>query len=109
MPEREPTTDPLPEDRESALQDTPKADPSRTHNPGAGCLIMIVALASLTFLLGFGVWNLFKQHREISKFTETSPRKLPLPDLETNAPAVIKLNAKLETFQIGRASCRERV
>ena len=99
MPEREPTTDPLPEDREAALQDTPKADPSRTHNPGAGCLIMIVALASLTFLLGFGVWNLFKQHREISKFTETSPRKLPLPDLETNAPAVIKLNAKLETFR----------
>lgn len=107
MPEREPDTDPLPEDRESATQGTPKADPARTQSPGAGCLIMIAALASLTFLVGFGVWNLFKQHREISKFTETSLRKLPLPDLETNAPAVIKLNAKLETFRTEAGNKRE--
>ena len=78
MPEREPDTDPLPEDRESTPQGTPKADPARTQSPGAGCLIMIAALASLTFLVGFGVWNLFKQHRETSKFTDTSLRKLPL-------------------------------
>ena len=99
MPEREPTTDPLLEDRESAAQDAPKADSDGSQNPGAGCLIMIV--------VGFGVWNLFKQHREISKFTESSPRKLPLPDLEANAPAVIKLNAKLETFRTETGNKRE--
>ena len=60
---------------------------------------MIIALASLSFLVGFGIWSLFKQHREISKFTDSSARELPLPDLESNAAAVIELNAKLETFR----------
>ena len=30
---------------------------------------MIVALLSLGFLVSFGVWNLFKLDRELSKFT----------------------------------------
>ncbi len=60
---------------------------------------MTVALVSLVFLIGFGIWSLFKQHKEISKFTDPSPREIPLPDLEENAHAVIGLNAKLETFR----------
>ena len=107
MPESEPNTDPSGENHESADEASPKAGSSRSQNPGAGCLIMIVALASLSFLVGFGIWSLFKQHREIAKFTDSSPRELLLPNLESNAPAVIELNAKLETFRTETGNGRE--
>ena len=107
MPESEPSTDSSGENQESTDKGSPGADPARAQNPGAGCLIMIVALASLSFLIGFGIWSLFKQHREISKFTDSSPRELLLPDLESNAPAVIGLNAKLETFRTEAGNGRE--
>ncbi len=99
MPESEPNSDPSRENHEDVEEASTRAGSSRAQNPGAGCLIMIIALASLSFLVGFGIWSLFKQHREISKFTDSSPRELPLPDLESNAAAVIELNAKLETFR----------
>ncbi len=89
-----PPADPLPADQEAK-----EPDPVQAQNPGAGCIIMIVALTSLAFLIGFGVWSLFKQHREITKFTGTSPQEIALPDLESNASAMIRLNAALETFR----------
>tara|TARA_B100001093_G_C26813335_1_gene1008529 strand:- start:667 stop:1530 length:864 start_codon:yes stop_codon:yes gene_type:complete len=89
-----PLEDPVPSN-----QGAKESDPTQAQNPGAGCIIMIVALSSLAFLIGFGVWSLFKQHREIAKFTSTSPQEIPLPDLETNAAAMIQLNASLETFR----------
>jgi len=89
-----PLEDPVP-----ANQGAKESDPAQAQNPGAGCIIMIVALSSLAFLIGFGVWSLFKQHREIAKFTSTSPQEIPLPDLEANAAAMIQLNASLETFR----------
>ena len=89
-----PLEDPLPADEEEK-----EPDPVQAQNPGAGCIILIVALTSLAFLIGFGVWSLFKQHREITKFTGTSPQEIALPDLESNASAMIQLNAALETFR----------
>ena len=89
-----PLEDPLPADEE-----VNEPDPVQAQNPGAGCIIMIVALTSLAFLIGFGVWSLFKQHREITKFTGKSPQEIALPDLESNASAMIQLNAALETFR----------
>ena len=89
-----PLEDPLPADKE-----VKEPDPGEAQNPGAGCIIMIVALTSVAFLIGFGVWSLFKQHREITKFTGTSPQEIALPDLESNASAMIQLNAALETFR----------
>ena len=89
-----PPADPLPADQEAK-----EPDPVQAQNPGAGCIIMIVALTSLAFLIGFGIWSLFKQHREITKFTGTSPQEIALPDLESNASAMIQLNAALETFR----------
>ena len=89
-----PLEDPLPADRGGKAP-----DPVQAQNPGAGCIILIVALTSLAFLIGFGVWSLFKQHREITKFTGTSPQEIALPDLESNASAMIQLNAALETFR----------
>lgn len=106
MPESVPAPDPSPEDPETTEDDS-SGKTSRTQNPGAGCIIMIVALASLSFLVSFGIWSLFKQHREISKFTDQSPRELPVPDLESNAPAMIKLNAALETFRTDTGNKRE--
>ena len=109
MPESVPATDPSSEDPETTEKGSPGTESDRTQSPGAGCLIMIVALASLSFLIGFGIWSLFKQHREISKFTDQSPRELPVPDLEANAPVMIKLNAALETFRTDTGNKREAV
>lgn len=99
MPETPSQPDSPLEDPVPANQEAKESDPAQAQNPGAGCIIMIVALSSLAFLIGFGVWSLFKQHREISKFTSTSPQEIPLPDLEANAAAMIQLNASLETFR----------
>ncbi|MDG2488980.1 MAG: hypothetical protein P8M65_14815 [Roseibacillus sp.] len=99
MPETPSQPDSPLEDPVPANQGAKESDPAQAQNPGAGCIIMIVALSSLAFLIGFGVWSLFKQHREISKFTSTSPQEIPLPDLEANAAAMIQLNASLETFR----------
>lgn len=59
---------------------------------------MIVALLSLTFLVSFGIWNLFKLDKELAKFTESEPEPAPVPDLVDNAAAVNVLTSKLETF-----------
>ncbi len=99
MPETPSQPDSPLEDPVPANQGAKESDPAQAQNPGAGCIIMIVALSSLAFLIGFGVWSLFKQHREIAKFTSTSPQEIPLPDLEANAAAMIQLNASLETFR----------
>ncbi len=99
MPETPSQPDSPLEDPVPANQGAKESDPAQAQNPGAGCIIMIVALSSLAFLIGFGVWSLFKQHREIAKFTSTSPQQSPLPDLEANAAAMIQLNASLETFR----------
>ena len=99
MPETPSQPDSPLEDPVPANQGAKESDPAQAQNPGAGCIIMIVALSSLAFLIGFGVWSLFTQHREIAKFTSTSPQEIPLPDLEANAAAMIQLNASLETFR----------
>ena len=99
MPENSAPPDPAQGDPIPDRQGLGGSKPAQAQSPGAGCIIMILALSSLAFLIGFGIWSLFKQHREISKFTSTSPLELPLPDLEENASAMIKLNASLETFR----------
>ncbi len=107
VPESEPSPEPPTKTPSDRKKKPSTADPTRAQNPGAGCLIMIVALVSLAFLVGFGIWSLFKQHREISKFTDPSPQEIAVPDLEANAQAVIGLNAKLETFRTEAGNKRE--
>ena len=99
MPEPLSQSDLPPENPHSDDGDAKEPDPVRAQNPGAGCIILVVALTSLAFLIGFGIWSLFKQHREITKFTATAPQEIALPDLESNASAMIQLNAALETFR----------
>lgn len=68
------------------------------RNPGAGCIIIVVALVSLGFLVGFGIWNLFKLDKELAKFTDPAPQPTEVPDLLENAAAVNVLTSKIETF-----------
>lgn len=77
------------------------------HNPGAGCIIVIVALLSLSFLIGFGIWNLFKQDRELSKFTEPEAQQTPIPQPEDHAEVANELAAKLERFQTDQGNDRD--
>ena len=89
--------EPSPEQADSTA--SPEEPETVARNPGAGCIIMITAIVSLAFLVGFGIWNLFKLDRELAKFTESEARPTVLPDLEANAAAVNVLNSKLETFK----------
>jgi hypothetical protein len=64
----------------------------------AGCTIILVAVASMVFLVGFVIWNLFKLESEIAKFTAETPRPVPTPDLVANVSALNNLKAELEIF-----------
>jgi len=93
----------------SAPASPPAQDPNPKQtgrNPGAGCLIIIVAILSLSFLVGYGIWNLFKLDRELSKFTEPEPRPTPVPDLVEQAAAVNVLNSRIETFTTDQGNKR---
>lgn len=70
---------------------------------------MVIALCSLAFLIGFGIWSLFQQNREIAKFTDSEPQKVPLLVLEEHESAMIGLNAKLEIFQTNQGNKRDAV
>lgn len=50
------------------------------QSPFAGCSIIMVAAVVMLFLVGFTIWSLFKVDREISKFTEDTPRPTPVLD-----------------------------
>ena len=86
--------------------ESPNAGQGTGRNPGAGCIIIVVALLSLSFLVGFGIWNLFKLDKELAKFTEAEAKPTPVPDLEENAAAVNILNSKLETFTTDQGNKR---
>jgi len=103
-----PESNPSPES-ESPTPPTTEESATGHNSPGAGCIIMIVALASLSFLVTFGVWNLFQLDKELSKFTEPEPKPTALLNLEENAAAVNVLTSKIETFQTDHGNKREAV
>jgi hypothetical protein len=74
------------------------SDPT-PRSPLAGCAIMIVAICSMLFLVGFVIWNMFKLDDEISKFTTAEAQPTPVPDLVSNAAAFNKFQSKLELFR----------
>lgn len=98
-----------PQDSSPENVSTPSSEDSKgpAHNPGAGCVIVIVALLSLSFLVGFGIWSLFKGDRELSKFTESEAKQTPIPKPEDHVEVANELTAKLERFQTDEGNERD--
>ncbi|NNC87310.1 MAG: hypothetical protein HKN82_02490 [Akkermansiaceae bacterium] len=70
------------------------------RSPMAGCAIITAGIVSMLFLVGYVIWVLFKLDEEIAKFTNDTPRELPVPELVDNAAALNALKAKLDTFAL---------
>jgi hypothetical protein len=99
--------DPSPSSDESTPPESGSETQTTARNPVAGCIIIVVALLSLAFLVGFGIWNLFKLDRELAKFTEPEARPTAVPDLVAHAAVVNVLNSKVETFTTDAGNDRD--
>lgn len=67
-------------------------------SPFAGCSLVLAAMISMLFLVGFVVWNLFKLDSEISKFTSDTPVPTPVPNILESTKKMNELKAKLNDF-----------
>ena len=90
-------SDPPPDDE--ATRNDPKQqkrdDPH--YSPGAGCIIIILALALFTGVMAWAIYAGIRQDRDIAKFTVE--QQLELPD-EPGTPAeVAAVRAKLSGFK----------
>jgi hypothetical protein len=72
---------------------------ANSHSPFAGCWIMIAALAVMVFLVVFSTWGLFRQYREIAKFTAETPLPMGLTPLDGREGEINPLAEKLEKFR----------
>ena len=70
-----------------------------TRSPFAGCAIFIAAFAVMVFLIGFSTLTLFRQFREIAKFTDEKPLPIEISSLDNQAPAQRQLAERLESFR----------
>ena len=56
-----------------------------TRSPFAGCAIFIAAFAVMVFLIGFSTLTLFRQFREIAKFTDEKPLPIDVIDKDVGS------------------------
>lgn len=69
------------------------------RSPMAGCTILIVALAVMIFLVVFSVFTLFRQYKEIVKFTDDAPATVEVVELEGRDQQINAFSARLELFR----------
>ena len=72
---------------------------ANAHSPFAGCAILIAALAVMIFLVVFSTWGLFRQYREIAKFTAATPLPVEVSSLDGREGEINPLAEKLEKFR----------
>ena len=72
---------------------------ANAHSPFAGCAILIAALAVMIFLVVFSTWGLFRQSREIEKFTAAKPLPVAVAAMDGREGEVKRLAEKLEKFR----------
>lgn len=78
----------------------PAIEPKGTaKSPLAGCSILIVATLVMVALIGWALWTLRFQEREIAKFTQVKAAPVPLFNVEENTAALNGFKAKLNQFQ----------
>jgi hypothetical protein len=69
------------------------------RSPFAGCAILIIALLVVVFLVVFSTNSLFRQFREIEKFTSGKPCPVVLASVENKEAALNTLAERLESFR----------
>ena len=69
------------------------------RSPLAGCTILIVALLVMVFLVVFSVFTLFRQYKEIVKFTEDKPAQIEIVDLNGKEGEINALSEQIEVFR----------
>ncbi len=74
------------------------------RSPFAGCLIFTAALAVMVFLIGFSVLTLFRQFKEIAKFTDVKPAPVETTALESRESELKSLAERVKNFRQQLAS-----
>lgn len=69
------------------------------RSPFAGCAIFIIAVAVILFLIVFSVLTLFRQGKEIAKFTSEQPAPVAVTSLENSEPQLNQLAERIERFR----------
>ena len=69
------------------------------RSPLAGCTILIVALLVMVFLVVFSVFTLFRQYKEIVKFTGDEPATIEVLALEGKEAEINALSEQIEVFR----------
>ncbi|MDP3850749.1 MAG: hypothetical protein Q8Q59_09615 [Luteolibacter sp.] len=69
------------------------------RSPFAGCAILIAALLVMVFLIVFSTFTLFRQFKEIAKFTAGKPVALEVSQLENQEAALNALAERIELFR----------
>lgn len=81
------------------MSKTAKPIGANAHSPFAGCAILLAALAVMVFLLVFSTWGLFRQAREIAKFTAATPQPVEVCATDGRDGEINRLAEKLENFR----------
>ncbi|MGB0291290.1 MAG: hypothetical protein ACPGIA_01800 [Luteolibacter sp.] len=69
------------------------------RSPLAGCLILIIALLVMVSLVAFSVSTLFRQFKEIAKFTSDKPAEVQVEKIEGREAEMNALSNRLEIFR----------
>jgi hypothetical protein len=89
----------MPESDQTATSNDPKhqeRDDPR-FSPGAGCIIIILALSLFTGAIFYAIWAGIRQDRDIAKFT--TDQRMELPDEPGTPEQVAAVRAKLDGFK----------
>ncbi|MCX6874415.1 MAG: hypothetical protein NTW21_11510 [Verrucomicrobia bacterium] len=72
---------------------------ANAHSPFAGCAILVAAMAVMVFLVVFSTWGMFRQYREIAKFTAETPVPVEVAALDGRDGEINPLAERLEQFR----------
>lgn len=84
-------------DHEIPVQPPAVSDSARS--PLSGCAILIAGVLMLVFLIGFAIWQPFRQAAEIEKFTQEQPAPVPSPSISEFEAQTASLIERLESFR----------
>lgn len=81
------------------MSEAPQKKQATARSPLAGCLILIIALLVMISLIAFSVSTLFRQFKEIVKFTSDKPAEVQVEKIEGREAEMNALSNRLEIFR----------
>lgn len=89
------------------MSEAPQKKQATARSPLAGCLILIIALLVMVSLIAFSVSTLFRQFKEIVKFTSDKPAEVQVEKIEGREAEMNALSNRLEIFRQALSEKRE--